>query len=403
MPGISPRPKRSLVADVRDVAVGAAPGAAPRPQSNQRRTGYVSLGDSAETVSLGDGLSPATVVAGLPLLVRLARQLARLDVGRLNLITSVSVDPWRALLERHGVDLALDRVVPDAVDAGAVVFDAMALYDAETLAAAFEGAPAEPVPRIRVVDEISRREAEAWLWGSIRKSMSHDGPVAYFLARPVSGRISRMLLPTGVSPNTVTLFGLAVGLASGAVAAVGGYGPVLAATVLFYLGMVLDCVDGDLARIKLATSRRGQWLDSITDDLSAVFLTLGLGVGLWRELGQAQYLWAGLAGAGLVVVGQAVIYVVLARGGGPIDTAKYPWFFLGGEGLAQEGKRSLFGYLSFAARRDSLTLAFVMLAVAGQGPVILAILAGGGACYFVLLGVDRVVKGLQSGSGEGAR
>ncbi len=251
------------------------------------------------------------------------------------------------------------------------------------------------------MDERSRREAEAWLWSSIRKSMSHDGPVAYYLARPVSNGISRLLLPTGVAPNAVTLFGLAVGLGSGAVAAVGGYGAVLAATLLFYLGMILDCVDGDLARIKLATSRRGQWLDSITDDLSVVFLTAGMGVGLWRVSGQTLYLWVGLAGAGLVVVGQMVIYVVLARGGGPIDTAKYPWFFLGGEGLAQEGKRSLFGYVSFAARRDSLTLAFVILAVAGQGPAIGAILAGGGAFYFVLLCVDRAVKALQSG--ESAR
>jgi len=378
-------------------------GAAHRPQSIQRRTGYVSLGDNAETGSIAANLSPATVVAGLPLLVRLARQVARLGVTRLTLVTSTSVAPWLELLKRHGVDLALDRVAPDAVDAGAVVLQAMALYEADALAASFGDAPVEPTPRICIADESSRREAEAWLWGSIRKSMSHDGPVSYFLARPVSNGISRMLLPTGVSPNTVTLVGLGVGLASGAVAAVGGYGAVLAATLLFYLGMILDCVDGDLARIKLATSRVGQWLDSLTDDLSVVFLTLGLGVGLWRELDQPFYLWAGLAGAGLVVVGQAVIYVVLARGGGPIDTAKYPWFFLGGEGLAQEGKRSLIGYLSFAARRDSLTLAFVMLAVAGQGPAILAVLAGGGAFYFVLLGVDRAVKGLQSGPGEDAR
>jgi phosphatidylglycerophosphate synthase len=373
-------------------------GAPAQQPSDPPRTGYVSLG---EVDSPSGDLTPATVVAGLPLLVRLARQVARLGVGRVILVSSAPVEPWRKLLAQHHVNLEVDTGTPEDVPTGVAVLEAMALYDADTLAAVFEGASDELEPRVRVSDEISRQEAEAWLWGSIRKSMSHDGPVSYFLARPVSGRISRLLLPTGVAPNAVTLFGLAVGLGSGAAAAAGGYGAVLAATLLFYLGMILDCVDGDLARIKLATSRRGQWLDSITDDLSVVFLTLGMGVGLWRVSGQALYLWAGLTGAGLVVVGQAVIYGVLARGPGPIDTAKYPWFFLGGEGLAQEGKRSLFGYLSFAARRDSLTLAFVILAVVGQGPAILAVLAGGGAFYFVLLGVDRVVKALQSG--EGAR
>jgi phosphatidylglycerophosphate synthase len=371
-------------------------GVANRQQTDSQRTGYVSLGETAEVKS---DLSPATVVAGLPLLVRLARQLVRLGVSRLTVVTTGAPRPWQALLERYDVDVALDAVAPEAVPGGAVVLEAMALYDAETLAAVFEGGPVDPTPRVRIVDRGSVAKAEAWLWASIRKSMSHDGPVAYFLARPVSSRISRLLLPTGVSPNAVTLGGLAVGLGSGAVAAVGGYGPVLAATLLFYLGMVLDCVDGDLARIQLATSRQGQWLDSLTDDLSVVFLTVGMGVGLWRGSGQALYLWAGLAGAGLVVVGQAAIYVVLARGGGPIDTARYPWFFSGGGGLAQEGKRSLFGYLPFLARRDSLTLAFVILAVAGQGAIILAILAGGGALYFVLLGVDRAIKAVRSGEG----
>lgn len=356
--------------------------------------GYVSL--PAES---GD-LSPATSVAGLPLLVRLVRQLERLDVYRLILVSKGSAASWQALLKRYGVAASVDTMEPEAVPAQATVLDAMALYDTDTLATALAGGAGEPAPRVHIVDRASLAEAEAWLWGSIRKSMSHDGPVAYFLARPVSNRISRLLLPTGVSPNAVTLFGLAVGLACGAVAALGGYGPVLAATLLFYLGMILDCVDGDLARIQLATSRRGQWLDSLTDDLSVVFLTLGMGVGLWRSAAAPIYLWAGLGGAGLVVVGQAVIYAVLARGGGPIDTAKYPWFFSGADGLAQEGKRSVVGYLSFLFRRDCQTLAYVLLALAGQAVVILALLAGGGAIYFVLLVVDRFIKAFRNGEAQ---
>lgn len=369
-------------------------GAPVQQQPDQPRTGYVSVGDGAETGDVGGDLSPATTVAGLPLLVRLARQLARLDVGRLTLVTTSPVERWQTLLAHHQVTLAVDAIAPEGLPAGAVVLEAMALYDADTLAAVFEDALAKPAPRIRIVDRGSVAAAERWLWGSIRKSMSHDGPVAYYLARPVSNVISRWLLPTGVSPNAVTIFGLGVGFATGVVAALGGYGPVLAATLLFYVGMILDCIDGDLARIKLATSRIGQWLDSLTDDLSVVFLTVGLGVGLWRTHGELVYLWAGLAGAGLVVVGQAVIYAVLVKGGGPIDTAKYPWFFSGDAGLAQEGKRSVVGYVSFLFRRDCQTLAYVILAAVGQGSVILALLAGGGAVYFVLLGVDRLVKAI---------
>ncbi len=366
--------------------------------TERRREGVVAR--VALAPSEGGHVTPATPVAGLPLLVRLARQLQGLGATRLLLLGVEELKTWRDLLASHGVDLELEGASEGAPGAKAAALEATAVYDSADLERFLSGTCAAITPRVRVSDPQGVAEAEAWLWASIRKSMSHDGPVAYYLARPVSGRLSRLLLPTGISPNAVTLMGLAVGLASGAVAAVGGYGPVLCATGLFYLGMVLDCVDGDLARIKLATSRVGQWLDTVTDDLSVVALTVGRGVGLWRQWGESLYLAAGLGGAALVVLGQAMIYLVLVRSGGPMDTARYPWFFSSGAGLAQEGERSVLGYLSFLFRRDCLTLVFVLLALAGQGRVILSLLVGGGAVYFVLLLVDRTTKALGLFGGD---
>jgi len=352
------------------------------------RQGFIAIGPTSP-----GALSPATRVAGLPLLVRLSRQLEQ-GGASVALVTDDG-SRWRELLERYGLGrrVPISVVDPEEVPAGAPVFEAAAVYQPSVVEAALDrGDP--PAPEVRVADHASRRRADAWLWGSIRKSVSHDGPVAFYLARPLSAPVSRLLLWIGIAPNAVTVVGLLVGLSSGICAGLGGYGLVLAATLLFYVGMILDCVDGEMARITLSTSRAGQWLDTIVDDLSVVFLTVGLGIGLWRETAVVSHLWAGVGAGGLVVVGQAVIYVFLARSGGVIDTARYPWFFMGRQGLAQEGKRSLVGWLAFLPRRDTLTLAFVILAAADLRPLILLVLVAGGAGYFLLLCIDRLAKSL---------
>ena len=119
---------------------------------------------------------------------------------------------------------------------------------------------------------------------------------------------------------------------------------------------------------------------------------MGVGIGLTRVTGEPLWQTIGWATLGLLVVGQGVIYVWLQRSGGPIDTARYPWFFMGDEGLAQESERGLVGWLSFAVRRDSLTLYFLVLAAVDLQWGILLALAGGSAVYFALLGIDLVAK-----------
>lgn len=357
-------------------------------------------------IAAGDE-APARKVAGLPLLVRLCRQLERSGAGGIRLVTPGDGARWRGLLERWGFGLPVE-VSPDLRDPGdevaatqgaAGALDAAAVYDPGDLAAWVkarargEEVASPPLPLVTARDRAGRAAAERALYQSIRKSLSHDGPVAYLLARPLSRPVTRALARLGASPNGVTLVGLGVGVATGAVAALGGYWASLGAALLFFAGLLLDCVDGDLARVTLRTSRLGQWLDTITDDLGYAALAAGLGVGLFREGAGAPWLWLGLLTFTLVAAGQGVIYRWLASSGGPIDTARYPWFFMGAEGLAQGGGRSLVGWLSFAVRRDSLTVIFLVLAALGLPEGILVILAAGSAVYAVLLVVDRVHKG----------
>jgi phosphatidylglycerophosphate synthase len=81
-------------------------------------------------------------------------------------------------------------------------------------------------------------------------------------------------------------------LAAGAFAS--GFWPLLVVgAVLLQLSFVLDCLDGQLARHRGASSRFGAWLDYMTDSLEDVVLVAGIAIGCALRSGDAvPYLWS---------------------------------------------------------------------------------------------------------------
>jgi hypothetical protein len=111
------------------------------------------------------------------------------------------------------------------------------------------------------------------------KTRGMDGPIDLFIYRPIGFVIARGLLPTGISPNAVTLFGVALGLAAGICALPGTpYGFLLCA-ILFQASNCFDCADGQLARMTGRYSREGRLLDGIADYAVNVFIYAGSLIG----------------------------------------------------------------------------------------------------------------------------
>ncbi|MFN2587051.1 MAG: CDP-alcohol phosphatidyltransferase family protein [Actinomycetota bacterium] len=94
-----------------------------------------------------------------------------------------------------------------------------------------------------------------------------------FLYRPISTRVANVLARTRISPLAVTWTGAAVALA-GAVLLAGGYYVAGAAVTL--AAVIVDCVDGDLARATDRSSTVGAFLDSVLDRWMDAALVLGL-------------------------------------------------------------------------------------------------------------------------------
>ena len=133
--------------------------------------------------------------------------------------------------------------------------------------------------------------------------MSHDTWIhraARVVARPLVG--------TPVTPNQVTTLRLAAGLAAAAALAQGEADWRNWGAGIFVLGLFLDRLDGELARLSGKTSPWGHRYDLFSDGLSNVLAFLGLGVGLRAgEFGA----WAPAMGlvAGLAIA--AILWLVV--------------------------------------------------------------------------------------------
>jgi phosphatidylglycerophosphate synthase len=135
------------------------------------------------------------------------------------------------------------------------------------------------------------REAELSLARDLRReSAAKDAPMARWLDRHLSWPISYLLAHTSVTPNHVTLASTALGLLSAWLFASPGYWPRLVAALIFLVSTTLDGVDGELARLKMAESRLGARLDTLTDNLVHVALFVAIMTGCYRASGSRSYM-----------------------------------------------------------------------------------------------------------------
>jgi hypothetical protein len=86
--------------------------------------------------------------------------------------------------------------------------------------------------------------------------------------------------------------------------------------------MILDSVDGELARVRHMGSRLGMWFDNVADDVVDTLLMLAMG----HALG-GIWMWVAGPAAALRVFSALVIFGGAARLGHPGDVMAFRWWF----------------------------------------------------------------------------
>jgi phosphatidylglycerophosphate synthase len=145
--------------------------------------------------------------------------------------------------------------------------------------------------------------------------------------RRLSPYLTRPLLRTGVTPNTVTWAMIAVGLLAAAVLTLPGVIAAAAAALLIQGQILLDCVDGEIARWRRLFSPAGIYLDRFGHYVTETALPIALGIradGGWDEMG--TYTTLGLLAAVLALMVRtesALVHVARSEAGRPVvqDTA----------------------------------------------------------------------------------
>ena len=111
-----------------------------------------------------------------------------------------------------------------------------------------------------------------------------------------NGSIVRMLYSTPITPNQITVFSFFVGLLSVGFYVSGRSDSLLWGALFLYGKVLLDNIDGNLARIRGTSSRLGRFLDSLTDFLVTVMVYIGISFYLVQTTGDNGFWFLGLFG-----------------------------------------------------------------------------------------------------------
>jgi len=151
--------------------------------------------------------------------------------------------------------------------------------------------------------------AERWLLRSLIKS--NEGFMSRHVERRLSLAVTRRLCATGITPNAMTIFSIAIGLAGACFFVSPAPAWQLTGALLFLAHSILDGCDGELARLKFLESRGGALLDVVGDNLvhTAVFISMAVGWSL-----EAGTPWPLVAGAIAVASTLATAVIVHGRG-----------------------------------------------------------------------------------------
>ena len=142
----------------------------------------------------------------------------------------------------------------------------------------------------------------------LRNSGEHWAGKLYM--RRLSPYLTRLLIPTRITPNAVTAFMIVVGLIAAAVLTLPGWWPPVLVVLLIQCQLLLDCSDGELARWRGVSSPVGIYLDRMAHNITEAVLPVALAIRA-----------AGLLTATLVLltrVESALVYVARAEAGLPV-------------------------------------------------------------------------------------
>ncbi len=128
---------------------------------------------------------------------------------------------------------------------------------------------------IDIDDNNAFKKAEQALL-DLTRGKHNDGPVSYWLNRPISIRLSRFLANFNVTPNHISLFSFGLSVIAAGLFAQGNYWLLALGGIIAQFASIIDGSDGEVGRLKYLSSDYGAWFDAVLDRYADAFLLFGL-------------------------------------------------------------------------------------------------------------------------------
>ncbi len=274
------------------------------------------------------------------------------------------------------------------------------------------------IARAPIATPEQRRVAHRVLYKILVKPQ--DNAITRYLYRPVSFPLTRLLVWTPITPNQISYVVAALVALGCWITAHASMTWALAGTIVILAASYLDCCDGEVARVKLLSSRFGAWIDTIVDELSSVGYMVALGWHCHLAFGPAWFgarpdsidPWLVAIAASLVTYLWSIycIYYNIIVAVGSANSQDYVGRFDVAPGKQPSSvrlvpaapkaimtKRELPPWLDFiatyapyAVRRDFIAWGAVVLAALHLTQVGFIGLVAGGVGTFVILTIDHV-------------
>jgi len=153
--------------------------------------------------------------------------------------------------------------------------------------------------------------AEKKLFNSLKGDS--EGFVDRYFNRKLSRWFTRLFLAAGFSPNVVTIVASLIGFVSAAGFGMGTYAAGVAPALLFQFAAVVDCCDGEVARLTFTESPFGAWLDITMDNVVHMAIFAGIAAGLYTAQVGEPGAWKPLACGAVAVLGNGLSFLLVER------------------------------------------------------------------------------------------
>lgn len=141
--------------------------------------------------------------------------------------------------------------------------------------------------------------------------------------RPLAFLFVKATYSFNITPDMVSVIALSIGCAAGIMFGLGTYTFLFIGALLYFISNVLDCADGQIARLKKNGTKVGRIVDGFVDYIVSIFVFFGIAIGLTKQFNlQEINLW----GNSYIQI-NPVLYIWLASIIGGISSAVQAFYF----------------------------------------------------------------------------